>query len=248
MSSGLCHLQVDVGDEKVEEIMHGKYQPPSDIRPLPGRDRISKVWEQPPDESQYIHVFVGLPDEHIDKRPRLDASGDDIPWLKKLHSEIWGRQDRKAECLRQVKVTREHYDALQTTLLQKYPNRETPQYDGQDHFVVSNKLDIIRPTAEPLHPDNEEGRVDGVDNPEAIEDDFELDSLFPSTLRYLDLSTLNLKEKSPRFPSTLFLRREYDHITRLIDERPNKNFGSVIISGQPGTGEVIFSPCLARSN
>jgi hypothetical protein len=191
-------------------------------------------------------VFVVLPDsQHIAKRRRLDEEPQaDVFWLKELHSEIWGRKDRIAECFRQVEVTREHYDALQTRLFQKYPDRDSAQYNGKVHIVVDDKLDIIRPTAEPLHPDNDVDQVDGVDDPEAIEDDFELDSLFPSTLRYLDLSTLNLKEKSPRFPWTLFLRREYDHITRLIDEGPDNSLNSVIISGQPGTGEVIVSPVL----
>lgn len=94
----------------------------------------------------------------------------------------------------------------------------------------------------PRHPDNKEDRVDDDDDMEGSnEDDSEINSLFPFTLSYLDLSTLELKDMSHRFPSPLFLRQEYDHISELINKMPRSNKGSVIITGQPGTGEVPVS-------
>ncbi len=84
--------------------------------------------------------------------------------------------------------------------------------------------------------------MDVDDGPEASnEDDSEINSLFPFTLRYMDLSTLELEHTSDRFPSSLFIREEYDHISKLISEQPKTGKGSVIVSGQPGTGEVLIS-------
>jgi len=127
-----------------------------------------------------------------------------------------------------VKVTRADYDKLQGDLKEKHPGRDSPQYDGKMVDVRSEK------TCFPS--------VDVDDGPEASnEDDSEINSLFPFTLRYMDLSTLELKHTSDRFPSSLFIREEYDHISKLISEQPKTGKGSVIVSGQPGTGEVLIS-------
>jgi hypothetical protein len=169
------------------------------------------------------------------------------PWLEELHSTIWNREDLKPTLFRKVEVTRVHYDALQDSLNRKYPDRDLAQYDAIGHDVLSDKLDILKPTtpAEALslrHPDDNEDRVGDDDDLEASnEDDSEINSFFPFTLSYLDLSTLELKHKSYRFPLAFFLRQEYDHISKLINEHPQNSRGSVIISGQPGTGEVIVS-------
>ncbi len=83
-----------------------------------------------------------------------------------------------------------------------------------------------------------------VDEPEASNDGGSTtDTIFPSTFRFLDLSTLGLKARvSQRFlPLPLLLRPEYDYITRLIKKEPVNGQGSVIVSGQPGTGEVLVS-------
>jgi hypothetical protein len=147
-----------------------------------------------------------------------------------------------------VEVTLAHYDKLQDTLNRKYPDRNLKEYDGRSHDVLSEKLDILKPIAptEDLsrrHPDNDEVRAG--DN--EVED--EIKSLFPYTLRYLDLSTLKLRITSDRFPLPIFLRDEYDHISNLIDSYPRDGMGSVIVSGQPGTGEVPVSlSCRVTSN
>ena len=55
-------------------------------------------------------------------------------------------------------------------------------------------------------------------------------------------SPLGLKAKVPtRLPLPLFLRQEYDHISALIETRPRNGQGSVVITGQPGTGEALVS-------
>ena len=146
-----------------------------------------------------------------------------------------------------MKVSRTHYDALQDRLNQKYPNRDLEEYDGSLHCVLSDKLDILKSTtptesSSPQHPDNSEDQADDGDDPEPSKGgDSELESLFPATVRFLDLSSLELQDEADRFPSPLLLREEYDYISKLINKRPHDASGSVIISGQPGTGEVLIS-------
>jgi hypothetical protein len=164
------------------------------------------------------------------------------PWLKELHSKIWNRGDLKPTLFRTVEVTRAHYDELQDRLNRKYPNRDSDKYDGSFNNVLNDKLDILKlaTAAEALSPrlvDNDENRAD--------DDDDEINSFFPFTLTYLDLSTLELENMSFRIPLPLFIRQEYDHISRLINECPQSGLGSVIVSGEPGTGEVLVS--LSRS-
>ena len=75
----------------------------------------------------------------------------------------------------------------------------------------------------------------------SLDDDYEIDSFFPLSFKFLDLSTLKLTTMFNRCTFPLLLRKEYDHITRLIDECPRDGSGSIILSGQPGTGELLVS-------
>jgi hypothetical protein len=136
------------------------------------------------------------------------------------------------------------------SLNRKYSDRDLEEYDGSSHDVLSDKLDILKPTIpaealSPRHSDNNEDRVDDGDDLEASNEvNSEISLFFPFTLSYLDLSTLELKNKSDRFPLPLFLRQEYD-ISEPIRKRPRNSKSSVIVSGQPGMGEVAGSnqPC-----
>ena len=167
-----------------------------------------------------------------------------------------------------MEVTQAHYTELQKRLQEENPDRDSPEYDGFYHDVKSIKLDVLGSTfsAEafsPRHPNNNEDRAGDDEDPGAsnegprasnedgsgidgdglgagIVDDSDINSFFPFTLRFLDLSTLDLKEEVPgHVPLPLFFRQEYDDISALIEKGP-KN-GSVIVSGQPGTGEVLVS-------
>jgi hypothetical protein len=92
--------------------------------------------------------------------------------------------------------------------------------------------------------DNDNDDNDNDDNDNGNDDDFNpAKDLFPFLLSYLDLSTLELKEKVPnRLPLPLLLRKEYKVISELIKKRPQASGGSVIVSGQPGTGQFLVSP------
>jgi hypothetical protein len=116
--------------------------------------------------------------------------------------------------------------------------------------VRSVKLDVLRSI---------QGEVGDYDDPEASHEDgsnMDVDgretnnewgsgasSPFRFTLRFLDLTALNLKNVPPHLPSPLFLRQEYDDISALIGRQPQNKHSLVIVSGQPGTGEVLVSLC-----
>ena len=173
------------------------------------------------------------------------ADSPDSPWLEEVHSKIWNRKELEPELFRKVKVTQAHYIELQTCLKEQRSDRDLPEYNGKSHNVLSVKLDFLR-SISPLfrwHADKDEVRVDYDDDSEANNEDcFEINSFFPFTLRFLDFSTLDLKEKLPNYiPLPLFLRQEYDHISALIKKEPRNSQGSVIVSGQPGTGEALVS-------
>jgi hypothetical protein len=113
-------------------------------------------------------------------------------------------------------------------------------------MVMSYPSDILRSFAPPPESliqvtstggDDKQIEVDGVDD--------ELHALFPATVTYMDLSSLKLKKPLPHIPLPLLIRQEYGIITNMLNELPEGNAGSVIISGQPGTGEtfiLLFPP------
>ena len=163
----------------------------------------------------------------------------DLPWLKEVHKKIWNQKGLRPELFRKVEATQADYTALQKRLKEFHPDRDSPDYDSNKRDVLSIKLDFLRSLtpAEALSPrlfDDIDDRVD--------DHDPEIKPLLPSLLSFLDLSTLELKEKVPeRLPLPLLLREEYKDISELIKNEPQNNGGSVIISGQPGTGECLVS-------
>jgi len=244
---------------------HGiQYPPDPNEQPLSARKKILEALPSPP-PSDRLHVFVGLPaavDQPSLKRRRLSDAGDleapSPPWLKEFHSKMWNKKNLEKELFRTVKVTRVHFDELQRRLNDRNPDRNDPEYDASEHNILSDKLDFLRSIAEdgalpPLHPDDNEVRVGDDDDPEARnenedpeacdEGDSEINSFFPFTLTYLDFSILELNAdlELERFPPALLVRQEYNHISNLINERQKNGAGSVIFSGQPGTGEVLVS-------
>ena len=166
----------------------------------------------------------------------------DLPWLEEVHSKIWNRKDLKPQLFQEVKVTRGDYAALQECLKELHPDRDSQDYNGAD--VRRVKLEFLRSLTPakglpPQHP-NDNDNDNRVDDDDDSEDDPVIKKLFPSTLKFLDLSTLGLKETMPtRLPLPLLLRQEYYDISELIKKWPQDYRSSVILSGQPGTGEFL---------
>ena len=98
----------------------------------------------------------------------------------------------------------------------------------------------------PQRPNSNEDRVDDesrmdVDEP-VPNNDGGSTITFPFTFEYLDLSTLGLsRDRENRLPWPLLIRQEYVHISRMIDATLVNRLGSMIVSGQPGTGEILVS-------
>ena len=175
------------------------------------------------------------------------------PWLHEVHSKIWRRQDLRSEIFRKVKVTAAHYDALQKRLKEQHPDRDLPNYDASGNDVLSIKLDILHqtipasapsPFVQRAHFGNEQILVQNDEDLKESDgnDDTEFSSFLPATLEFLDLSSLKLKKQPTRLPLPLFLREEYSLISRLLNKKSKHSNGSAIVSGQPGTGEVLVFP------
>ncbi len=241
----------------MHDIDAGQYQPLFNVQPLDSMERICNVWPVKPSEN-HLNVFVSpqkreciiclfavaqtLSATPLGQQPGA-GNEQDLPWLKEVHSKIWDRKkDLRPKLFRTVNVTQACYAELQMRLKEKHPDRDSPHYDGGDHDVRDLKIDVLRslPDLPPRpHPDDNDPRMDSDGDPEASNED-DPDIKFPSTLRYLDLSYLELKTKmSTRLPLPLLIRQEYDYITELIEKRPQSSMGSVIVSGQPGTGQFI---------
>ena len=173
------------------------------------------------------------------------ADDPNSTWLEEVHSKVWDKKELEPKLFRTVNITRTHYTQLQERLKQQNPDRDLPGYDGRLHNVRSLKLKFLQSITPlpPQRPDNNEVQVGDGDNSRASNTDgSEIGLFLPFNLSYLDLSSLDLKKELPaHLPSPLFLRPEYDHISTLIDKEPQNNEGSVIVSGQPGTGEVLVS-------
>jgi len=157
-----------------------------------------------------------------------------------LHSRLWDRQDLRTTLFRKVEVTARHYHALQKRLEELYPDRHSPDYVSADD-ILTVKLEFLQSitypssSKQPPQSDNELGETE--DDKDSGENDVELHSFLPATIRFLDLSSLELENPPPRLPLPLLLRQDYDVISGLIEQRPKNSSGSVVVSGQPGTGK-----------
>jgi len=165
----------------------------------------------------------------VNLAPAKELNDVDYAWLEEVRSKIWKKKELERDLFREVKVTQAHFNELQKRLKVQYPDRNSPEYDG-DHDVLRVKLDVLQ-----FVPKKEVDSKMDVDGPEECDGDGV--PIFPFTLRFLDLSTLNLTKVPRRMPLLPYLRQEYDDITTLIGKKDY----SVVVSGQPGTGEVSVS-------
>jgi hypothetical protein len=168
--------------------------------------------------------------------------------LFELHSKIWDHKDLGQNLFYKLQITAAHYVELQKRLTSLYPNRTSEDYQNYD--VLSTKLNILRSFVTPpedltdnAHPDSDD-EENGKDEENNYGMDDELRAFFPTTITYMDLSSLELQYPTLRIPNPLLIRQEYHIITRMLNEQPEGYAGSTVLSGQPGIGEttlVLFS-------
>jgi hypothetical protein len=150
---------------------------------------------------------------------------DMLLWLRELHSKIWGGTE--TTLTRTVEVTEADYVALKERL--------NGLHDQTG--VQLAKCNLLRSLPAKKASSNVQDDVEK-DDSEASDNH----KLFPSVFTYLDLSPLELKaEVTSRFPLPILVRQDYKDMTKLIDGQSPDALGSVIVSGQPGTGEFLVS-------
>jgi hypothetical protein len=134
-------------------------------------------------------------------------------WLFELHSKIWGREASRGELFHEIELTAAHYTELQKRLTENDPHRDSPDYQARD--VLSIKSDILSFKPD-KRPDASLGQRE-VENDEDSEDglDDELRSFFPSTIKYVDLSSF--KSVPSRMPRLSLIRQDYGEISVLLE-------------------------------
>jgi len=147
-------------------------------------------------------------------------------WLFELHNKLWGQEHLRHSLFRTAELTSTHYRELQARLDAKHPNRHSESYCATED-VWSIKLDILlnfTPSSPPPTVDWDDDDID-------VDDvDIELDEILPSEIRFLDLSSLDLKNSlGAQFP--MLIRKEYDIISALLNEGPNDVTGSCVFTG-----------------
>ncbi|KAH9952840.1 hypothetical protein BC827DRAFT_1252018 [Russula dissimulans] len=184
--------------------------------------------------SPCVFPLIDIASALVEQSRAGDSIPTDFPWLAEVHSKIWNREDLRPQLFRKVEVTRAHYDQLQKRLNELHTDRDSQDYNSTNPDVLRAKLDLLQsPTPvealSPEHPADDNDDLEGSS------------SLFPSILSFVDLSTLGLEQDVPtRVPLLFLLRQEYEVISNLIEKRPKNSGGSVIVSGQPGTGKTIY--------
>ena len=195
------------------------------------REVRSKIWSRKNLERELFRT-VEVTQAHYDELQRR---------LKELHPDRDTREyDGRRHDVGSVKL-----DVLRLTLptnSPRHPDNNEDRVDDDDALEASDDEESEMVVDEPETSDDEEPEM-VVDEPEASNDGgSESETTFPFTLHFLDLSSLGLRtDVSRRLPLPVLYRPEYNHISTLIKAEPRNGHGSVIVSGQPGIGEVLVS-------
>ena len=163
------------------------------------------------------------------------------PWLLELHQKLWKQEHLRPSLFRTVDVTRAHYAELQKRLNAAHKTRNSKTYTATN--VLSIKLDVLHNFV-PDAAGEDDPRVGDVDDVDT-EDDSDPDELFeflPATIRYLDITPLELQHH-PRITFPLLLRDEYDVMSTVLHDIQVLEgiSGSCLVTGQPGAGEPRLS-------
>jgi hypothetical protein len=126
------------------------------------------------------------------------------------------------------------------------PSSNVVDEDG----VVGNNNDIV--------DDDDDDDMDDEDNGDVVNDTAmvidpdthlpnEATAIFPCSIRYVDLTVLQSKEKL-RVPRLMLFRNEWGTMIDIFNKRKKGTDGSALFSGQPGIGEHHYWYLTVTSN
>jgi hypothetical protein len=69
-------------------------------------------------------------------------------------------------------------------------------------------------------------------------------TIFPCTIRYMDLTCLNLQYFN-RVSQVLLIRDEWDVVVDIFNKRETGIRGSALLTGQPGIGKYYYGPWIS---
>ena len=197
-------------------------------------------------------------------------TGSELEWLHELHRCLWNKPQLEEEIFCTADLTVAHWVKLQEALSAKFLERYNDSYVAAD--VSQIKLSVLRlspasvssdvgsttanlPTFLPTttsaatadtiggqNADDDCGEDD--ETPDATHLEFsEIERFLPTTIRYLDLSALDLSSKPDRCTFPLLIRKEYETMEKIFDRGLKGRSGSVFLTGQPGIGTRFGLPC-----
>jgi hypothetical protein len=203
------------------------------------------------------------------KQPHLDT-GSEFEWLHELHRCLWNRPELEEEIFCTADLTVAHWVKLQEDLSAKFPKRYNDSYVAADN-VSEIKLTVLRlspasvssdvgsttanlptflpattsaATADTIGDQNADDDCgEDYETPDATHREFsEIECFLPTTIRYLDLSALDLSSKPERCTFPLLIRKEYETMEKIFDGGLKGRQGSVFLTGQPGIGTRFGLP------
>ena len=197
-------------------------------------------------------------------------------WLAVIHHKLWGEREFFGKIFRTANLTEHHFKELQDLLDKDNPGRTSDLYVAKD--VLARKADFLREKSEPLEIDFGDGLVPRlvfdatqspssgvVDNDDVADDDNdavaddddgshtdhlskEAKAIFPYTIRYVDLTALDLKNLS--VPLLMLFRNEWGTMIDIFNKRTHRKGirGSAVFTGQPGIGKRLYCHLTVTSN
>ena len=196
--------------------------------------------------------------------PNLPAS-----WLVEIHGQLWGRHDLFGQIFRTAKLSKTDFIELQHQLQELNPDRNSESYVAKDVLSTKSTFLRSRSTAlpntiighhkklvpqliidasQPPYSDIADEDADHAEDLDGMEIDLdphlthlsnEASMIFPCTICYVDLTTLNMKKK-PGMPQLMLFRKEWGTMIDVFNQRQKGILGSAIITGQPGIGERCY--------
>ena len=165
-----------------------------------------------------------------------------------------------------VNLTKNDFIELQLQLEKNDPSRRSPSYKAQN--VSGIKADFLRKKSSAILELDTASNGNLVPSISVVDDAMDVDAdadpkepdcldsndyiltgaaelsmepapVFPCTIRYMDLTSLKLKELI-RVPLLTLIRDEWKAMIDLFNERKRGTLGSAVFTGSPGIGEHYY--------